>query len=178
MKKNITLLLIFCFGIFALQAQTVVYKHDFEKAANVNVKNLKHKLTSWNKAQWKVVEKPGEGANGSNKFVASGPEENATLVLYKTLEVGETYVFSADIKVTGIKKKSFKTNYTMKATSGKKGDVHMYAKDEVKEAAPNEWTHHEIEFTVVEGRETTMFQIYRWAKGITLNVDNFKVVKK
>ena len=178
MKKNITLLLLFCIGVFSMNAQSVVYSHDFEKAPNVNVKNLQHKLATWNKAQWKVVEKPGDGANGSNKYVACGPEENATLVLYRKLEVGATYVMSVDVRVAGVKKSSYKTNFTIKATSGKKGDMHMYAKDEVKEATPNEWTHHEIEFTVIEGREETMFQVYRWAPNIELNVDNFKVIKK
>lgn len=179
MKQISSLLIVLIASTFSVNAQTVVFNQDFEQSATVNVKSLqKKKLNSWGDAQWKVTEKENEGFNESNKFVSSDNGKNATLVWNKKLEVGATYKFSVAIKVTNTSKKSWKTNYTIKATSGKKGAIHKYAADENKEAAPNKWTQHEIEFTVIEGHELVNFQVYRFAENIHLYVDNFRIVKK
>ncbi len=137
----------------------------------------KKKLNTWGKVKFTVTEKEGKGFNKSNKYASSSDHENATLVLYRDLEVGATYVFSSAVKITGTDV-DWKTNYSVKVASGKKGDIHQYGTDKVKEPGAGKWQKHEIEFTVIEGRETVMLQVYRWAKDVTLNVDDFKLVKK
>lgn len=137
----------------------------------------KKKFNSWGDVKWTVTEEEGKGYNKSNKFASSSNEENATLVLYKNLEVGATYVFSAAVKITGTNV-NWKTNYTVKASSGKKGDIHHYAVEEIKEPGANKWQKHEVKFTVIEGREQIMLHVYIWAKVVTLNVDDFRLVKK
>ncbi len=137
----------------------------------------KKKLNTWGKVKFTVTEEEGKGFNKSNKYASSSDHENATLVLYRDLEVGATYVFSAAVKITGTNV-DWQTNYSVKVASGKKGDIHQYGTDKVKEPEAGKWQKHEIEFTVIEGRENVMLQVYRWAKDVTLNVDDFKLVKK
>ena len=98
----------------------------------------KKKFNSWGKVKWTVTEEEGKGYNKSNKFASSSDEENATLVLYKNLEVGATYVFSAAVKITGTDV-DWKTNYSVKVASGKKGDMHQYGTEKVKEPGANKW---------------------------------------
>lgn len=174
----ISLSVIFVFTL-TVNAQKAAFNQNFEsleKGADVT-KSPKKKLNSWGKATWTVTEKKGKGFNNSNKYASCDGEESATLVLNKNLEVGATYLFSAAVKVTNTDV-DWKTNYTVKVASGKKGDIHQYGGDIVKEPGANKWQQHEIEFTVVEGRESVMLQVYRWAKDVTLNVDDFKLVKK
>lgn len=161
------------------QAQNSLFNQDFESSdTGKDVTKLQNKkMNAWGDAIWTITEQKGKGFNKSNKFASSGNEENATLVLYKNLEVGATYIFSAAVKVTGTDV-DWKTNYTVKASSGKKGDIHHYKKIELKEPGANKWQKHEVKFTVIEGREQVMLQVYRWAKDVTLNVDDFKLVKK
>jgi len=174
----ISLIAIFTF-VLTTTAQKAEFFQGFEnlEAGKDVTKTQKKKLSSWGDATWTVTETKGKGFNKSNKYASCSDEENATLVLYKDLEVGTTYVFSTAVKVTGTNV-GWKTNYSVKVTSGKKGDFHHYKKVELKEPGANKWQLHELEFTVIEGRENVMFQVYRWAKDVTLNVDDFKLVKK
>lgn len=175
----LTLITVVCIS-FQTQAQNNNFNQDFEllaKGDNI-LKLQKKKFTTWGKSTWTVSETEGQGNNKSNKFASSGAEENATLVLYKDLEVGSTYVFSVAVKMTNAQGAAWKTNYSVKVTAGKKGDIHVYGEDKVKEPGENKWKTHKMEFTVVEGREKVALQVYRWAKGVTLNIDDFKLIKK
>ena len=179
MKKLIITLMAVVGFVATSNAQEKIFFQGFENSeTGKNVtKTQTKKLNSWGKATWTVTEKKGKGFNDSNKYASCGGEESATLVLNKNLEVGATYLFSAAVKVTNTDV-DWKTNYTVKVASGKKGDIHQYGGDIVKEPGANKWQQHEIEFTVVEGRESVMLQVYRWAKDVTLNVDDFKLIKK
>jgi len=167
-------------GLLSMNAQNGNFKQDFEaleKGADVT-KLQKKKFASWGKAKFTVSEEKGKGNGDSNKFVSSDGAENATLVVYKDLEVGTTYVFSVAVKMTNVNGKATKANYAVKATSGKKGDIHTYGQDKMVEPKANKWKEHKLEFTVIEGREKVTLTIYRWAKDVTLNVDDFKLIKK
>ena len=161
-------------------AQNGKFNQNFESLnAGQNVTKLqKGKFSTWGKSTWTVTEKEGEGFNNSSKFATSGDEVGATLVKYSNLEIGATYVFSVAVKMTNVGQQAWKGNYVVNVSSGKKGDSHSYRKDKIEEPKANKWKKHELEFTVVEGRERVSFNVYRWAKGVTLNVDNFKLVKK
>jgi len=177
-RLSISIIAIIAFMLTA-NAQKSESNQDFEnleKGKDIT-KLQKEKFTTWGKVTYTVTEKEGKGYNKSNKFASSSDEENATLVLYRNLEVGATYVFSAAVKITGANV-DWKTNYVVKVSSGKKGDMHQYGGEKVKEPGANKWQNHEIEFTVIEGREAVMLQVYRWAEGVTLNVDDFKLIKK
>ena len=80
--------------------------------------------------------------------------------------------------MTNTKGKASRANYVIKATSGKKGDMHTYGQDKLVEPKANKWKTHKIKFTVVEGRERVALSTYRWAKDVTMNVDDFKLIKK
>ena len=80
--------------------------------------------------------------------------------------------------MTNVNGAAWKTDYNVKATAGKKGDIYIYGEDKVKEPGENKWKTHKIEFTVVEGREKVADQVRRWAEGVTLNIDDFKLIKK
>lgn len=178
--KQLLILLAFVVGVnFTSQAQKVIFSQDFESSSEgTNVKALqKNKLTTWSGAQFTVSENKGKGNNSSNKFASSHGTENAAIVLYRDLEVGATYVFSVAVKMTEVDGKSVKANYTINATSGKKGDMHRYGQEKV-EPKGNNWKVHKLEFTVVEGREKVALNVYRWAKDATLNVDDFQLIKK
>jgi hypothetical protein len=102
------------------------------------------------------------------------------LVQYKNLEVGATYVFSVAVKMTNTDGVAWKGNYAVKVSSGgdKGSTPYFYKVDDIKEPEDDKWTLHELEFTVIEGKENVTLQVYRWAPGTTLNVDNFKLAKK
>lgn len=148
-----------------------------EKGANL-LKLKKGKFSTWGKSTWSVTEAEGKGFNNSNKFASCGATENATLVQYKTLEAGATYVFSVAVKMTDVDGANWKGNYSIKVLSGAKSSTHFYGKEEIKEPKAGVWKEHKIKFTVEEGKENVCFQVYRWKEGVTLNVDNFKLLKK
>ena len=175
----ITLMTLLAFS-FSVYAQNTNFSQNFENLdSGKDITKLeKGKFTTWGNSTWTVTEKKGAGNNKSDKFASSDGAVNATLVLFKTLEVGATYEFSVAVKMTNAKGNAKKTNYMVKATSGKKGDMHKYAEDKVVEPGENQWKQHKIQFTVIEGREKVALQVYRWAEGITLNVDDFKLEKK
>jgi hypothetical protein len=179
MKNLIALLLMAASLTISIQAQQKESQQDFEsleKGEDIT-KLQKQKFGTWGKSAWTVSEKESEGFNKSNKFASSDGEVNATLVQYKNLEVGTTYVFSVAVKITNADK-PWKTNYAVNVTSGGKEDGHTYGKEEVKEPKQGEWKQHTIEFTVIEGKEKVTLHVYRWAKGVTLNVDDFMLSKK
>ena len=179
--KKILLSTIAIFAVsFSINAQNSNFKQDFEALENgADITKLKKgKFASWGDAKFSVTVKDGKGNKGSNKFASSNGAVNATLVRYKTLEVGATYVFSVAVQMTNVKGNASKSNYTVKVASGKKGDVHIYGDNKMVAPKANNWKEHKIEFTVIEGREKVAFQVYRWAEGVTLNVDDFKLVKK
>lgn len=162
-----------------MNAQNGNFKQDFESLEKgADVTEGKKKFASWGDAKFNVTEEVGKGNKDSNKFASSDGAVNATLVQYKTLEVGATYVFSVAVKMTNVNGKAAKANYSVKATSGKKGDTHSYGQDKLVEPKANNWKEHNIEFTVIEGREKVTLSVYRWAKDVTLSVDDFKLVKK
>lgn len=180
MKQLLVILSVFFSITLTVNAQKTLVNQTFEnleKGEDI-LKLQKEKYKTWGKSTWTVTEKKGKGFEKSNKFVSSGDEENANLVQYKNLEVGETYVFSVAVKMTNTGKQGWKSNYAVKATSGNKGDTHVYKVDDMKEPGANKWKQHKLEFTVIEGRERLALQVYRWAPNTTLNVDNFKLVKK
>ena len=69
-------------------------------------------------------------------------------------------------------------NFNQDFESLEKDDIHVYGEDKVKEPGENKWKTHKLEFTVIEGREKVALQVYRWAEGVTLNIDDFKLIKK
>jgi len=161
-------------------AQKGEFNQNFESLdAGKNITKLqKGKFVTWGKSTWTVTEEEGKGFNNSNKYASSGDEVGSTLVQYRNLEVGATYVFSVAVKMTNVGKQAWKGNYTVHISSGKKGDVHSYGKEKIIEPKANIWEKHELEFTVIEGRERVIFNVYRWAKDVILNADDFKLVKK
>lgn len=167
-----------CCFIGITNAQKVITSQDFEALEKKeDILSLdRDKFNTWGKSTWTVTEKKGKGFNDSDKFATSGDEVNATLVKYRNLEVGETYVFSVAVKMTNADV-NWKTNYAVKVLSGKEGDMHFYVNEQLKEPRQDKWQLHEGEFTVIEGRENICLQVYRWAEGVKMHVDNFKLVK-
>jgi hypothetical protein len=177
----VILILLFTFNL-STQAQTKVKLNqnfeNLEKGTDL-LTLAKGKFGGWGKSTWTVTEKKGKGFNNSNKFATSGDVANANLVKYTNLEIGATYVFSVAVKLTNTSGQSWKNNYSVKAFSGKgKDDTHMYAKNDVKAGKDNIWKKHNLEFTVIKGRENVVLQAYRKTKGVLLHVDDFKLVKK
>lgn len=180
MRILIFSLLIICISFTSVNAQKTIFNQDFEtteRGSDVTKLQTK-KLNAWGKSKFTVTENKGKGNRNSNKFASSSDSENSTLVLYKNLEVGSTYVFTVAVKMTTHSDKASKATYNVKATSGNKGDIHTYGEDKTTTPKTNKWKEHKIEFTVIEGREKVAFQVYRWAEGVTLNVDNFNLIKE
>lgn len=180
MKKNT--LLIICLAIsFISFSQEIEFKQDFESLQDGSdvLKAKRNRLFKWGQCAWSVMETEGEGFEGSNKYAVSKDSENATLVKYNDLEAGATYVFSVAVKLTDVDQ-SWKSSYSVKVLSPEEGskENHVYGVNEVKDAVAGQWKKHNIEFTVVEGKEKVVLHVYRWAKGVSLNVDDFTLVKK
>jgi hypothetical protein len=177
----VILILLFTFNI-STQAQTKVkFNQNFENLEKgTDLLTLaKDKFGGRGKSTWSVTEKKGKGFNNSNKFATSGDEANTTLLKYTNLEAGATYVFSVAVKITNAGDKPWRSNYSVEALSGKsKDDSHIYAKNEVKAGKDNKWEKHNLEFTVIDGRENVVLKVYRWAKEVYLHVDDFKLEKK
>lgn len=175
----ISLSVIFAFTL-TVNAQEAVFNQNFESLEKgENVKKLqKGKFTTWGQAIFTVTEEEGKGNNESNKFASSDGTGNAAIATYRDLEVGATYVFSVAVKMTNVKGKASNANYVVNATSGKKDDMHKYGQEKLVAPKANEWKEHTLAFTVIEGREKVSLSVYRWAKNVTLNVDDFKLVKK
>jgi len=172
------------FATFIMLFTTTAQKSDFhqtfetlEKGKDIT-KLQNGKFTAWGKSTWTVSEKKGKGNRASDKFASSDGTMNATLVVYKNLEVGATYEFRVAVKITNAKGNAKKTNYSVKASSGKKGDIHKYGEVKLVEPGGNNWKLHRFEFTVIEGREKVALQVYRWAEGVILNIDDFQLIKK
>tara|TARA_B100000809_G_scaffold237914_1_gene258235 strand:- start:29625 stop:30167 length:543 start_codon:yes stop_codon:yes gene_type:complete len=180
MIKTIYIAVIAIFTMTIVSQAQIITNENFEslEAGQDILKLKKGKFNTWGKSTWTVTEQAGGGFHKSDKFASSGGEENATLAQSKKLEVGETYVFSVAVKMTDTGGQGWKSNYSVKVISGGKADTHIYKGDNMKEPGADLWKQHKIEFTVVEGREKVTLQVYRWAPGTILNIDDFKIKKK
>tara|TARA_R110002049_G_scaffold45604_2_gene132933 strand:- start:46214 stop:46768 length:555 start_codon:yes stop_codon:yes gene_type:complete len=179
MKISRTIVLVVLGFVFNGYAQNANYSQDFEsfeKGTNL-LKIKKKRFNSWGGATWTVSQTNKKGNNKSDKFATSGDKVNATLVQYHNLEVGKTYLFKVAVKITNAGGVNWKTNYAVKVISGAKGNTHIYGENNVKEPGENKWREHKIVFTVLEGKEKVALQVYRWAEGITLNVDDFSLTE-
>lgn len=148
---------------------------NLEAGTNVITMN-KGKFASWQNGTWTVEEKEGKGHNNSDKYIKSNGKKSINIVKYVTLKAGETYTYVVSVKVDDIDQ-SWKGNYTVTASSGKKGDTVTYGKEEIKDPATGVWKTHKISFTVEEGKEVVALQVYRWAEGVSLKIDDFKLIK-
>ncbi|WP_438988679.1 hypothetical protein [Polaribacter sp.] len=178
MKTYYTIIVILL-TLGGVKAQTLVHQdfESLEKGSDV-LKARPNRLFAWGKSTWTVTEKKGKGFMGSDKFATSGDEVNETLVKYTDLEVGKTYVFSVAVKLTNVNQ-SWKGAYSVKAIYPEsKENIYQYAVEEVKEAKVGKWKKHSLEFTVVEGKENVVLNVYRWAKDVKMHVDDFMLTEK
>lgn len=172
-----TTFIILCIAILTSNAQTLM-NQDFESLdKGTNILELeKGSFNSWGKSTWTVSEKKKKGFDKSSKYATSGVAKNANLVKYRKLKVGEKYKFSVAVKMSGADM-DWKANYIVKVFSGKKGDMHVYKEIKTKDTEQDAWHLHEITFTIKEGRENICFQVSRWAEGVTMHIDNFRLEK-
>ena len=163
---------LFLFFVTISFAQKEVYYEDFES------QDIGAKLTSWkgmkfmgwNKSVWKVVEE------NDNKFGQSSDQQKVFLVKTFDLEAGATYRWSVDTKVVN-NGHGWKRSHTLTVTAKGDNDNHKYGFVSVDEPTSNKWNSSTIEFTVLDGKTKVSLQIFRFAEGAIMAVDNYKLTK-
>ena len=158
--------------VVLLSAQEDIYNENFEShPIDTELTKWKGlKFQGWNKSVWKVVEEEG------NKFGQSTDQKKVFLIKSFELEAGATYRWSVDTKAVS-EGKSFKRNHVLNVTNGNGDSMHKYGSVKINEPEIDSWNSNEIKFTILEGKTKVTLQIFRFAEGCIMAVDNYKLVK-
>jgi hypothetical protein len=70
-----------------------------------------------------------------------------------------------------------KRNHVLNVTNGNGDAMHKYGSIRINEPETDSWNSNEIKFTILEGKTKVTLQIFRFAEGCIMAVDNYNLVK-
>lgn len=152
-------------------AQEVVYELDFEdQTVGTEITKGKQKFQGWNKSVWTV------GQEEDNKVATSTTQ--AKVFLIKSFDVipGNRYRWTLETKVVN-NGPAWKRTHVLTVVCGKGDESQQLAKENIAEPKNGVWASGSLDFTVPQNKSEVTLQLFRFADGTTVSVDNYKLVK-
>lgn len=152
-------------------AQKVVYELNFENL-NIGTELTKGKLKfqGWNKSVWTVQK------DGNNKFGVSTDQKKVFLIKSFDLTPGDSYRWTLETKAVN-NGPAWKRTLILSVVSGKGDESQQLAKENIAEPKNGTWVSSSLDFTVPQNKSEVTLQLFRFADGVTVSVDNYKLVK-
>jgi hypothetical protein len=168
---HLSVLFIVVFSFFGT-AQELVYELDFEDqtvGTEITKRNTLQ-FQGWNKSVWTV------GQEEDNKVATSTTQ--AKVFLIKSFDVipGNRYRWTLETKVVN-NGPAWKRTHVLTVVCGKGDEIQQLAKENIAEPQSGKWISSNLKFTVPKDKTKISLQLFRFAEGTEVSIDNYKLVK-
>jgi hypothetical protein len=168
---HLSILFIMVF-LFYGTAQELVYELDFEDqtvGTEITKRNTLQ-FQGWNKSVWTV------GQEEDNKVAASTAQAKVFLIKSFDVTPGNRYRWSLETKAVN-NGPAWKRTHVLSVVCGKGDESQQLAKENIGEPKNGTWASSSLDFTVPQNKSEVTLQLFRFADGTTVSVDNYKIVK-
>ena len=153
-------------------AQELVYELDFEDqtvGTEITKRNTL-RFQGWNKSVWTVEQEE------VNKVATSTTQ--AKVFLIKSFDVipGNRYRWTLKTKAVN-NGPAWKRTHVLTVVCGKGEESQQLVKENIAESKNGAWITSSLDFTVPQNKSEVTLQLFRFAEGTTVSVDNYKLVK-
>ena len=168
---HLSVLIIVVLSFFGT-AQELVYELDFEDqtvGTEITKRNTLQ-FQGWNKSVWTV------GQEEDNKVATSATQ--AKVFLIKSFDVIQGNRYRWTLKTKAINNgPAWKRTHVLTVVCGKGDESQQIVKENIAEPMNGTWTSSSLDFTVPQNKSEVTLQLFRFAEGTTVSVDNYKLVK-
>ena len=171
MRKKQVFIFFFGFLSFMIHAQEIIYNQDFEdQKIGTELTKGKLKFQGWNKSVWTV------GQEEDNKVATSTTQ--AKVFLIKSFDVipGNRYRWTLETKVVN-NGPAWKRTHVLTVVCGKGDESHQLVKENIAEPKNGTWASSSLDFTVPQNKSEVKLQLFRFADGTEVSIDNYKLFK-
>ena len=168
---HISILFIMVFSFFGT-AQELVYELDFEDqtvGTEITKRNTLQ-FQGWNKSVWTV------GQEEDNKVASSTTQAKVFLIKSFDVTPGNRYLWTLETKAVN-NGPAWKRTHVLSVVCGKGGESQQLIKENIAEPMNGTWTSSSLDFTVPQNKSEVTLQLFRFADGTTLSIDNYKLFK-
>ena len=153
-------------------AQDLVYNLDFEDqtAGTEITKRNTLQFQGWNKSVWTV------GQEEDNKVATSTTQAKVFLIKSFDVITGNRYRWTLETKVVN-NGPAWKRTHVLTVVCGKGEESQQLVKENIAEPKNGTWISSSLDFTVPQNKSEVTLQLFRFAEGTTVSVDNYKLVK-
>ena len=153
-------------------AQELVYELDFEDqtVGKEITKRNTLRFQGWNKSVWTVEQEE------VNKVATSTTQ--AKVFLIKSFDVipGNRYRWTLKTKAVN-NGPAWKRTHVLTVVCGKGEESQQLVKENIAESKNGAWITSSLDFTVPQNKSEVTLQLFRFADGTTLSIDNYKLFK-
>ena len=165
---------VFFIAVFSFfgTAQELVYDLDFEDqtvGTEITKRNTLQ-FQGWNKSVWKV------GQEEDNKVATSTTQ--AKVFLIKSFDVTPGYRYRWTLETKAVNNgPAWKRTHVLTVVCGKGDESQQLAKESKAEPKNGAWASSSLDFSVPQNKSEVTLQLFRFAEGTTVSVDNYKLVR-
>lgn len=171
MRKKYFFIFFFGFLSFMINAQEIIYNQDFEdQKIGAELTKEKLKFQGWNKSVWTV------GQEEDNMVATSTTQAKVFLIKSFDVTPGDSYRWTLKTKAVN-NGPAWKRTHVLSVVCGKGGESQQLAKENIAEPKNGTWASSSLDFTVPQNKSKVTLQLFRFAEGATVSVDNYKLVK-
>jgi len=171
MRKKYFFIFFFGFLSFMINAQEIIYNQDFEdQKIGAELTKGKLKFQGWNKSVWTV------GQEEDNMVATSTTQAKVFLIKSFDVTPGDSYRWTLKTKAVN-NGPAWKRTHVLSVVCGKGGESQQLAKENIAEPKNGTWTSSSLDFTVPQNKSEVTLQLFRFADGTTVSVDNYKLIK-
>ena len=167
----LSILFIVVFSFFGT-SQELVYELDFEDqtvGTEITKRNTL-RFQGWNKSEWTV------GQEEENKLATSTTQAKVFLIKSFDVTPGNRYSWTLKTRSTS-SSQAWKRNINLSVTCGTGDDVLKLATIVVSEPKSGKWIENKLDFMVPANQTKVSLQLFRFAEGTKVSIDNYKLVK-
>ena len=168
---QLSVFFIIVFSFFGT-AQELVYFLDFEDqtvGTEITKRNTLQ-FQGWNKSVWTV------GQDEDNKVATSTTQ--AKVFLIKSFDVTPGYRYRWTLETKAVNNgPAWKRTHVLSVVCGKGDESQQLAKESKSEPKNGAWASSSLDFSVPQNKSEVTLQLFRFAEGTTLSVDNYKLVR-
>ena len=153
-------------------AQELVYVLDFEDqtiGTEITKRNTLQ-FQGWNKSVWTV------GQEEDNKVATSTTQEKVFLIKSFDVTPGYRYRWTLETKAVN-NGPAWKRTHVLSVVCGKGDESQQLAKESKAEPKNGAWASSSLDFSVPQNKSEVTLQLFRFAEGTTVSVDNYKLVR-
>ena len=158
--------------LFFGTAQELVFELDFEDqtvGTEITKRNTLQ-FQGWNKSVWKV------GQEEDNKVATSTTQ--AKVFLIKSFDVTPGYRYRWTLETKAVNNgPAWKRTHVLSVVCGKGDESQPLAKESKAEPKNGAWASSSLDFSVPQNKSEVTLQLFRFAEGTTVSVDNYKLVR-